>query len=103
MRLSWPSLTQTPAAAGAAMTTHQPETQPPPELESEIDESELRRELLNDVSPSDSFSNTGCRCGAMFGPQDPIPGKRRLSIGSSVIQSFSFVYSVFMRHVLVDI
>jgi hypothetical protein len=33
------------------MTTQQPEPQPePPELESEIDESELRRELLNDVS-----------------------------------------------------
>ena len=60
MRLSWPGLTQTPAAAGgprgAAMTTHQPEPpeppEPLPELESEIDELELRRELLNDVSPT---------------------------------------------------
>jgi hypothetical protein len=36
------------------MTTQQPEPPEPPqdlpELESEIDESELRRELLNDVS-----------------------------------------------------
>jgi hypothetical protein len=60
MRLSWPGLTQTPAAGagprGAAMTTQQPPEPPPnpppdlPEIESEMDESEMRRELLNDVS-----------------------------------------------------
>jgi len=60
MRLSWPGLAQTPAPAGgprgAGMTTQQPEPpeppELPPELESELDESELRRELLNDVSPT---------------------------------------------------
>ena len=63
MRLSWPGLAQIPVPAGrprgAGMTTQQPEPpeppeppELPPELESELDESELRRELLNDVSPT---------------------------------------------------
>lgn len=73
MRLSWPGLTQTPAAAGgprgAAMTTQQPEPpMEPPELESEIDESELRRELLNDVSSSVCSMGFDCD-GAQSVPQ----------------------------------
>ena len=55
MRLSWPGLTQQCPAGGpqggAGMSEPpQQQQQQQPELESEVDESEIRRELLNDVS-----------------------------------------------------
>ncbi|KAJ9580198.1 hypothetical protein L9F63_004141, partial [Diploptera punctata] len=48
MRLSWPGLTQQCPAGGPQGGAGMSQPPPQPELESEVDESEIRRELLND-------------------------------------------------------